>query len=121
MELAGIVFPLIRVGTEEIPLCLREIRGEGLPPIGIEIRERSRQGRGRQAAPGAQGHHTTPCRLPLHHLLGEIGVHQQVGKVGVPVIGRLDSIQELGPDDAATLPDAGTFAKLHTPVVSLGC
>lgn len=40
---------------------------------------------------------------PLRQVLPKLGVHQQVGQVGVAVVGLLDAVQEAGADDAAAL------------------
>ena len=96
---SGAVEPLVGVRAEVIPLRLKQIRGQAVGGIAVEVRKRRRHcGRGHAVLHGC-------CRdLPprreqrLHRAL-EIRVEQEVAKVGILVIRVLDLPEEHGTDD----------------------
>lgn len=93
------VQPLVGVRAEVIPLRLKQIRGQAVGGIAVEVRKRRRHcGRGHAVLHGC-------CRdLPprreqrLHRAL-EIRVEQEVAKVGILVIRVLDLPEEHRTDD----------------------
>ncbi|BAS95794.1 Os06g0111550, partial [Oryza sativa Japonica Group] len=105
VEGAGHVDPLVGVSPEIVPLCLHQVGRQPVPPVGVEVRETRRHAWGADAIVDGKADHPAPCRLPVHDLLSELRVHEQVGEVGVPVVGLLDAVQEDGTDDAPSLPD----------------
>ena len=94
---------------------LGEVGGQSLSAVGVEVHERGRQGRTRDAASHTQGHYAPPGGLSAVELRSEVCVHEQVRQVWVTHEGSLDAVQEAGANYAAALPDARTLSEINSP------
>jgi len=108
------------VGAEVVTLGLEQVGREVLRPVPIEPRQRSREGRGRDAEQSRLGDDVAPAGLRLVDGLVEEIVKEQVLEVGVAVVRRTDLLEEDGADDAATAPHERDRGLVELPVILLG-
>uniref|UniRef100_A0A0A9EVS4 Pgd2 n=1 Tax=Arundo donax TaxID=35708 RepID=A0A0A9EVS4_ARUDO len=99
------VDPLVGVSPKVVPLRLHQVGGQPVPAVRVKVGQASGHARGANTIVDGKADHPAPCRLPVHDLLRELRVHEEVGEVGVPVVGLLDAVEEDGADDAPSLPD----------------
>jgi hypothetical protein len=119
-ELSGrLVQPLIGVSAKEVALGLQEIRREASAAIAVVVSEASGKGRDGHTALDGSTNGTTPSGLRLNEHLGEERSQHQVLKVGIGLIGLLNTVQESRPYDATATPDSGNIPEVQIPVVEL--
>ena len=116
VEHAVPVGPLVRVPPEVIPLGLRQVRGQGCPPVRIEVIQRPRQRRRRDAVPDRHDHDPPPRRGSVVYLRGDDRIEEQIRQLRVAVQRILDLLQKRRADDAPPLPQPGAFAEVDTPI-----
>ena len=116
VEHAVPVGPLVRVPPEVIPLGLRQVRGQRCPPVRIEVIQRPRQRRRRDAVPDRHDHDPPPRRGSVVHLRGDDRIEEEIRQLRVAVQRVLDLLQESRADDAPPLPQPGAFAEVDTPI-----
>ncbi len=91
----GLVDTLVGVRTEKVALGLGEVGWEALAAVLVKVAERGGEGWACNTSGNAERHHTAPSSLASVHLLGELGVNEQVGECRVAVICALDAVEKL--------------------------
>lgn len=111
-----LIHTLEGVGAEEIALRLDHVQRQPLRAETVKVLQAGGEGGNRHAVATASPTTRLHAWLPLHQLVGKVGVQQQIVQRGVLGEGALDLVEDLGADDAAALPDARTLAEVDAPV-----
>mmetsp|Transcript_13321 Transcript_13321/g.32540 ORF Transcript_13321/g.32540 Transcript_13321/m.32540 type:complete len:562 (-) Transcript_13321:464-2149(-) len=119
VEPALLVGALVRVRAEKVALRLHQVGGQPLAAVRVKVGQRRGEAGGGHALRHRHAHHAPPRSVALCHLLGELGVDEQVGQRGVARVRLGDLVQEHGADDAAALPDARQAAQVDAPLLLL--
>mmetsp|Transcript_21593 Transcript_21593/g.41952 ORF Transcript_21593/g.41952 Transcript_21593/m.41952 type:complete len:278 (-) Transcript_21593:736-1569(-) len=111
-----LVDSLVRVRAEEVPLSLGQIRWQPLAAIGVVVRQGSGEGRAGDARVDGELDYFPKRCLALADVGGEAWVDQERGEGRVFVEGLLDTVKELGADDAPSLPYASNLSEVEAPL-----
>lgn len=117
---SGFVGALVGVGSKIVTLGLGEVLGQAVAAVAVEVVERGAEGRNRDAQLGCGDQHFPPGILPVQNRLLELGSQQQVGQSRIFVKGMFDLAEEACSNDAAALPDPGTFAQIEAVIKQSG-
>ena len=94
MKRPRLVDSLIRVRSEIVSLRLQQVRREAITAITVEVTDRRREPRNRQAKFHGRRHHMPPAGLGFFDRRREEIVKQQVFEVGLFLERVLDVLQE---------------------------
>src|SRR5665213_972246 len=114
---AFLVGSAVAVRSEVVTQSLDQVGGASSTPIAVVISERCREGWDRHATLHRSADDPAPRGLSGgEDLLKKWGEHQ-VGEIGLLLVGLLNAVEELGPDDATTTPDRGEAAQVEIPSI----
>ncbi len=114
---AGLIHALVGVSAEIVALGLEEVGGKAPCAVGVEVGDRSADGRHGYSVSDRQNGNSPPAGLSILQLPAEEGIQQKVGQGGVGIEGVLDLAQELGSDDASSTPHEGDTSVVKLPAV----
>jgi hypothetical protein len=118
VENAGLIDTLVSVRTEEVALCLQQIRWQTRLPITIEVSERGgKRGDSHAVFDGCRDR-DAPVALRFPDDPREIAIQQEIVQSWIATV-RLDNpVEKFRANDAPAAPDGSDVAEVEVPIVS---